>query len=189
MRPYGSKFPSQTDGYSTKVQRSLVLVVLVSSLIGAPGCQAGENHLAPVGREAPIVPGETGIVRVKAARDPIELSVEIARTKEQKSIGLMERSTLPEDQGMLFVYTNEQPDSAAFYMFRTLLPLDIAFVDSIGHIVEILQMEACTKPVDAWCERYAPAVPYPMALEVNQGLFSARDVGVGDRIMLMEIDG
>lgn len=189
MRLYESRCPSQAKGYSTEVRRSVALIILISPLIGASGCQAGENHPDPISREAPIVPLETGIIRVEAARDTFELSVEIARTEEQKGIGLMERSALPEDQGMLFVYPNEQPGSAAFYMFRTLVPLDIAFVDSIGHIGKILKMEPCSKPVAAWCDRYEPGVPYHAAIEVNQGLLSARGVGVGDRIVLMETDG
>jgi uncharacterized protein len=167
---------------SVALAPAILLVLLVL------GCQPAERGLDSVTRETPIVPLSTGSVRVETHQDTFGLSVEIAETDEQKGIGLMERQALPEDEGLLFLYPEEQPGSAAFYMFRTLLPLSIAFLDSAGRIVSILDMEPCDRPVAAWCERYAPAVPYHAALEVNQGLFGARGVGVGDRIVLEAID-
>jgi uncharacterized protein len=152
------------------------------------GCQPAEPGQVLVTRETPIVPLRTGVVRVETHQDTFGLSVEIAETPEQKGIGLMDRQALGEDEGMLFLYPEEQPGSAAFYMFRTLVPLSIAYLDSAGHIVSILDMEPCDRPVAAWCDRYAPGVPYHAALEVNQGLFGARRVGVGDRIVLEAID-
>lgn len=152
------------------------------------GCQPSEPGKGSVTREDPVVPLNTGMVRVETHQDTFGLSVEIAETPEQRAIGLMERQALPEDEGMLFLFPEEQPDSAAFYMFRTLIPLSIAFLDSAGRIVSILDMEPCDRPVAAWCDRYPPGMPYHAALEVNQGLFGARGVGLGDRIVLEAID-
>jgi uncharacterized protein len=146
-------------------------------------CQHGD--LPPdVSRESPVIPLDTGYVRIETADEVFELSVEIAESPEQQRIGLMGRTFLPEDEGMLFIYPEEQPGSAPFYMFRTLIPLDIAFFDGEGRIVSILHMEPCEKPVAAWCNRYPPGVPYHGALEVNQGLLASRGVGVGDQIVL-----
>jgi uncharacterized protein len=128
------------------------------------------------------------MVRIMTANDTVHLSVEIAETLEQQRIGLMERRSLPADEGMLFVYTEPQPGTASFFMFRTRIPLDIAFVDASGRLVAIRQMEPCTSPVAAWCERYGPGVPYIAALEVNSGYFEARGVEVGDRVTGPGID-
>lgn len=122
------------------------------------------------------------MVRILTASDTFHLSVEIAETLEQQRIGLMERRSLPADEGMLFMYTQPQPGTAPFFMFRTRIPLDIAFLDAAGRIVAVRQMEPCTSPVATWCEQYAPGVPYTAALEVNQGYFEARGIGVGDRM-------
>jgi uncharacterized membrane protein (UPF0127 family) len=124
-------------------------------------------------------------VRIETDAEHHLVSVEIAETGEQRGIGLMARNSLPPDEGMLFVYSAPQDSSAAFYMFRTLIPLDIAFYDDEGRIVAIRHMEPCTSPTAAWCELYAPGVPYWGALEVNSGYFAEHGVGLGDRVVLI----
>jgi uncharacterized protein len=132
---------------------------------------------------APALAFDTASVRVETARDTYELRVEIAATDAQRALGLMERTHLPDERGMLFLYDSEQPGSAGFWMYRTRIPLDIAFVDGDGTIVSILGMDPCESPDPRWCPTYEPGTPYRAALEVNRGWFEARSVGVGDRIV------
>jgi uncharacterized protein len=150
----------------------------------AVACGPGDAMPQDVSRQSPIVPLDTGTVWIETPTDTFRVSVEIAATPDQQRTGLMERRSLPEDEGMLFVYSEPQPHTAGFYMFRTRIPLDIAFIDAAGYIVAIRQMEPCTSPVSALCERYEPGVPYSAALEVNRGYFEARGVGVGDRVVV-----
>ena len=104
-----------------------------------------------------------------------EVRVEIADDAFEQSRGLMYRTTLAEDRGMLFVYPDEEERS--FWMRNTLIPLSIAFMDSQGRIVDIQEM----KPLDDDPPHYVSSEPAQYALEVNQGFFEERGVEVGDR--------
>jgi uncharacterized membrane protein (UPF0127 family) len=107
--------------------------------------------------------------------DRVEVRVEIADSDAERARGLMGRTALAEDRGMLFVFDEEQPLS--FWMKNTLIPLSIAFMDSEGRIVDIQDM----KPLDDDPPHYVSAEPARYALEVNQGFFEKRGVEVGDR--------
>ena len=111
--------------------------------------------------------GEKVMVRVELADDFVE-----------QARGLMHRTALAEDRGMLFVYDEEQERS--FYMKYTLIPLSIAFMDSEGRIVDIQDM----KPLDDDPPHYVSAEPARYALEVNKGFFEDRNIEVGDRAKL-----
>lgn len=158
-------------------------VLLLAFCLSA--CGRDDSPPPEVSRESPVIPLDTGFVRIETEAGHHVVNVEIAETDEQRGIGLMARSSLPLEEGMLFVYGAPQDSSAAFYMFRTLIPLDIAFYDDEGRIVAIRQMEPCTSPAAAWCELYAPGVPYWGALEVNRGYLADHGVGLGDRVVLI----
>lgn len=112
--------------------------------------------------------------------DEVEVRVEIADDEEERAKGLMDRTSLGEDRGMLFVFPDEQVRS--FWMRDTLIPLSIAYMDSDGRIVDIQDME----PRDDDPPQYVSAEPAQYALEVNQGFFEERGVEVGDRAELPE---
>jgi uncharacterized membrane protein (UPF0127 family) len=127
---------------------------------------------------------DTARVRIVTKADTIPLAVELARTPNEKTMGLMERTQLPDGAGMLFIYDANQPATAGFWMFRTKIPLDIAFLDSAGVMRSIRTMEPCTTATAAQCPTYEPGVPYRAALEVPSGFFARRNVVVGDRVLL-----
>lgn len=131
-----------------------------------------------------ILPFDTAVVRVASAADTATLTVELADTPEKQSLGLMERRSLPADAGMLFLYATDQPETSAFWMFRTRIPLDIAFVDSTGTIRSIKVMQPCQSEMSQSCPDYQPGAAYRAALEVNAGYFARRNVRVGDRVFL-----
>lgn len=144
----------------------------------------GNGSSGPAGDRPPALEFPTGVVHIETATDTLRLSVEIAETNQQRALGLMERTSLPENAGMIFVYSRPQDADAGFWMYRTRIPLDIAFVDGDGRIVAIRRMEPCESPYAQACPIYSPGVPYSAALEVNAGYFAARGVGVGDRVVL-----
>lgn len=111
---------------------------------------------------------------------PHRLDVEVARTPAQRQQGLMEREHLPEQSGMLFRFEQEQPAGNAFWMYRTLIPLDIAFIDKAGRIVAINTMPPCESETPRDCPSYPAGAPYYTALEVNGGYFAERGIQVGD---------
>ena len=102
------------------------------------------------------------------------LSVEIADNGEERAMGLMYRESMPESQGMLFVYDSAEPRS--FWMKNTRIPLSIAFIDSNGVIISISDM----KPMDT--HGTASAGPAQYALEVNQGWYTRNGIKVGDKV-------
>jgi uncharacterized membrane protein (UPF0127 family) len=125
---------------------------------------------------------DTTLVHVATATDTFAFVAEVARTAEQRTMGLMERRSLSDTAGMLFVYDSTQPPGAGFWMFRTRIPLDIAYADSAGRIVAIRQMVPCEAQLAAGCPTYEPGQPYRVALEVNAGGLSRRGIAVGSRL-------
>ena len=125
-------------------------------------------------------PGETTrVLTIDASGgQKVEVRVEIADDGYEQGWGLMYRTALAEDRGMLFVYPDEEERS--FWMRNTLIPLSIAFMDSEGRIVDIQDMKA----LDDDPPHYVSAEPAQYALEVNKGFFEERGVDVGDRANL-----
>jgi uncharacterized membrane protein (UPF0127 family) len=109
-----------------------------------------------------------------ASGQPAFVKAEVADTTERMLRGLMFRSYLPPNRGMLFDFGDTV--LVPFYMKNTYIPLSIAFISAEGIILDILDME----PLDE--ESRAPAHPYRYALEVNQGFFETHGLGVEDRI-------
>ena len=109
------------------------------------------------------------------------LDHQIADTNDERALGLMGRTSLPEDAGMIFVYP--EPTEGGYWMKNTLIPLSIAFYDVDGTILRILDMEPCRSDP---CRVYDPGVRYAGALEVNQGAFERWGVDEGDRLELRE---
>ena len=111
--------------------------------------------------------------------EPVEVEAEIADDEAERQRGLMERTELAENAGMLFVFGREQ--QLSFWMRNTRIPLSIAYIDADGRIVDIEDME----PFDDQT-KHPSAEPSKYALEVNQGFFDKRGIGVGDTVEIPE---
>lgn len=132
---------------------------------------------------------DTARVRLARPNDTIPLLLELAVSHKQKTMGLMERRRVDDDAGMLFVYDSIQPPDAGFWMYRTRIPLDIAFLDSAGVIRAVRSMTPCVATIVQGCPTYAPGVPYRYALEVNAGFFARHGVTVGHSLVLHDLPG
>jgi uncharacterized membrane protein (UPF0127 family) len=138
------------------------------------------NKLAPA---LAILVCVCGFVACEKKLSTIELSinnkkftVEVARTKEEMSIGLMYRKSMGDYEGMIFVYTDYVRN--AFWMKNTEIPLSIAFITRQGKIVDIKDMKPFSEsPV-------SPLLSYVYALELNQGAFEKAGVKAGDTIQI-----
>ena len=159
-----------------QIARNL-LTVLASVLCAA--CAEQETPWAP-----PLA-FDTARVMIRGGPDSTGLLVEVSRTAAQRSFGLMSRPSLDPESGMIFLYDSPQAGSSGYWMFRTKMPLDIAFMDSAGVIGRVLSMEPCESELyAAACPTYAAGVDYWSALEVNRGWFAEHGVGEGDTVRL-----
>lgn len=100
--------------------------------------------------------------------------VEIADTYQKRQTGLMGRERLDEDSGMLFVFPDEGFHS--FWMKNTLIPLDIIWINSSGHIVYIKEAAPCVKDP---CIGYRPEKKANYVLEVEMGYAKRKGLMVG----------
>jgi uncharacterized membrane protein (UPF0127 family) len=107
------------------------------------------------------------------------VTVEVADSDAERSRGLMGRTSLPADVGMVFVY--EDDHRGPFWMKDTLIPLSIAFYAADGRILKILDLAPCTRDP---CALHDPEVAYRGALEVNRGAFGRWGVVPGDRLRI-----
>lgn len=103
-----------------------------------------------------------------------QINVEVANNSITREHGLMNRATLPKDQGMLFVF--ERPAMHCFWMRNTLIPLSIAFIQQDGKIVNIKDMQPQTETT------HCPEAPISYALEMNQGWFRQKNIKPGMQI-------
>jgi uncharacterized membrane protein (UPF0127 family) len=160
----------------------LVMAGCVAAALAIAGCTSDAADDGAATRSS--LHFDTAAVRIITKTDTIRLAVELADSREQKSTGLMERRQLADSAGMLFVYDSLQPPEAGFWMYRTRIPLDIAYMNPAGRIRAIQLMVPCESAIPQGCPTYPPGLPYQYALEVNGGFFARRGVAVGDSIFL-----
>jgi len=104
------------------------------------------------------------------------LSLEVARSDQERATGLMHRDSLPSDAGMVFVFPG--PTRARFWMKDTRLPLSIAFVAADGTILDIQDMAPLS------LDTHGASAPYLYAIEANQGWFTANGVAPGQQVAI-----
>ncbi|HBM91146.1 MAG TPA: DUF192 domain-containing protein [Rhodospirillaceae bacterium] len=121
------------------------------------------------------------IVFEKADGKNVSFKVEEALTQQQHSYGLMFKPSMAADEGMLFVFPEEQ--KAFFWMKNTKIPLDILFIKANGKIVRIAQ----GKPFDL--TKIESGEPVSYVVELNAGRASVVGLKVGDRLKISNLTG
>ena len=109
-----------------------------------------------------------------------EVKVEIADTPSERSKGLMFREKLPIDQGMLFIFPEE--DERGFWMKNTLIPLDMIFIDSKGEIVNVEEAVPEPNTSDEDLKIYRSGEPAKYVIETNSSFTERKNVEEGDRV-------
>jgi hypothetical protein len=142
-------------------------LLAVLAVVGACGSSTGSTVSTN-----PSASLATTVISFQTGLAPTpQLQVEIANTPDERKVGLMNRSALGADAGMLFVFPSDTNDW--FWMKNTLIPLSIAFVKADGTIVHIEDMEPQTET------NHHSTEPYRYAIEANQGWFAAHGVVEG----------
>jgi uncharacterized membrane protein (UPF0127 family) len=103
------------------------------------------------------------------------LDVEIADTPEERQTGLMDRTDLPPDTGMLFVF-DQTP--RGFWMKDTRVALTAAFIAECGEILGFADMEPLSEEV------HNISQPYRFGLEIERGWFVRNGIAAGDIVSL-----
>lgn len=106
------------------------------------------------------------------------LDVEVAATQSQRGQGLMNRGSMAQSQGMLFVYP--APAYFCMWMKNTLIPLSVAFIDAQGRVINMADMAPQTE-TNHCTQRNAM-----YALEVNRGWFRKHGVSAGTQVLGLE---
>jgi uncharacterized protein len=110
---------------------------------------------------------------IDTARGPQRFAVELALTRAQQEQGLMYRSRLAADAGMLFIFPRTA--TQAFWMKNTLIPLDMLFISADGMIVDIHERAV---PLDE--TPIVSRVPVKAVLELNGGTVARLGIKKGD---------
>ena len=113
-------------------------------------------------------------ITIETGSNKSELTAELADNIPKQMRGLMFRSSLPETEGMLFVFADEQ--KRGFWMMNTSIPLEALHVNSKGIIVDIVSMEPC-KSIS--CPTYTGKEPAEYVLEVNSGFVKKNGIIIG----------
>ena len=118
----------------------------------------------------------TSELTIISATGPYRFKVELAETPAQMTQGLMFRTSLAPDAGMLFDY--KQPTVATMWMRNTLIPLDMLFVDAQGRIVNIHE-----RAVPQSDDVIGAAEPVRAVIELNGGTAARLGIEPGDRVV------
>ncbi|MFC4701621.1 DUF192 domain-containing protein [Glaciecola siphonariae] len=106
----------------------------------------------------------------------VEIEVEFANDPNSRALGLMFRKEMCTDCGMLFKF--DRVRIASIWMKNTYIPLDLAYINAFGTIVDIKALQ----PHDLTSVK--SSVPVLYALEMNQGWFANNSLAVGDTVKL-----
>ena len=144
------------------MKKQFVLIILtVFLVVSAASCKS---------KKLPVIT----VTITRADGTTIPVKAEVAEKEEERNFGFMERKTIPDGTGMLFIFDRDQ--ILSFWMKNTPHPLSIAYLDSKGKIRNIYDMT----PFSLTPIKSTSSVRY--ALEVPQGWFKANDIKTGDTV-------
>ena len=133
------------------------------------------------GTSQPSIPGwppvkpQPKLQALKLYVGPEVVTAELAMNQIQIATGMMFRTEMAENEGMLFVFS--KPHRTSFYMKNTKLPLNVAYIDGEGTILELHELKPLDEtPVEAKSDRVQ------FVLEMNKGWFTRHNVAVGSII-------
>lgn len=108
-------------------------------------------------------------------------NIELAKTPEEQSKGLMFRANLCVNCAMLFVY--DQPVIGSFWMKNTIISLDMIFMNSTGNVVALHEN---TEPLNS-IKHYGSEQAYQYVLETNAGFAKSNNISINTRIDIQDL--
>jgi uncharacterized membrane protein (UPF0127 family) len=119
----------------------------------------------------PVLGQQPPLTMVELGAGMHVIRAEVADNFSSRMQGLMRRTSLPQNGGMLFVFDDES--THCMWMKNTLIPLSVAFLDARGAIINIAEMEPHSE------QSHCAARPARYALEMAQGWFAQRGIRAG----------
>ena len=129
--------------------------------------------------------GLSGGLATVSTPDGFMIYCELADTPAKRSQGLMFRTRMAPDRGMLFTFPEfQEPGYWTFWMKNTKMPLDILWLDQDGTIVHIERyVPICTR-TDNLCPRYRPKTAAVLVLELGAGQAATLNLNVGTQLTI-----
>ena len=155
-----------------------LLTLLIGTVLLAGACRKEAPPAAPPPAARPLLPtqAQPKLRTIKIRLGAEEMTVELAVTPEQITTGMMFRTNIEENTGMLFLLG--RPVQPSFWMKNCPLPLSAAFIDPSGTVLELHDFQPQnTNPVPATAHN----VQY--VLETSHGWFEQHHIGNGTLVV------
>jgi len=176
------------------MKKYLILIASMLILTACASTPANDAKTNSLGYTADVNKGSNPIMLntdlpvkkfvIASSNGSHKFQVEIASTDAQRKVGLMNRKSLDDDKGMLFIF--QSSGVVNFWMKNTLIALDIVYIDSNGYIKHISKnAQPCTAANDHDCPLYNSEKDVQYVLELKGGITDKLGVKDGDRATWM----
>jgi uncharacterized protein len=155
---------------------AIALVFILSSIYKPVRKNSDNKKKTSISNSVPAFRKDGNLsIHLSQKPSPINIEIEIADDEAERMRGLMDRISMPEFAGMLFIFENDEPRS--FWMKNTYISLDIIYINSDKEIVSI---QKYTQPQTTFSVPSEKPAMY--VLEVNAGFADKYGINTGDKI-------
>ena len=155
-------------------KKNALIIILILALIVSISTV---TLIIPKSKKQNETPQSQSLTQIPLTIKNNKLSIKIAKTSEEKAKGLMFVESMPENQGMLFVFDDE--DKRTFWMKNTLIPLDMLWIDKNKQIVDIITAQPCKQDP---CPTYSSDQKAKYILELNADYCEQDNIQKGDKV-------
>ena len=159
----------------------LSFIVGLTALTSISCKQSGKTQLKPTKINRAFIHEGNLQLNSKGEQKSHEFFIEIADDDYQRATGLMDRQSMKDNQGMLFIFPTERPLN--FYMKNTYIGLDLIFANDKA---EIIHIHKYAKPLDL--SSISSVFPAMYVFEVNAGLTDQLNIKIGDDFSFNYLD-
>lgn len=153
----------------------IIFIIVIISTFSYISGHIYKPHVVDQGLNSP---GSTAIIKITCKDGSCSTFVaDVADTPEKHATGLMNRTSLAVDSGMLFIF--EDNVVHYFWMKDTLIPLDMIFIDQEGRIINIYK-----NAIPLSLEIIQSSGPCKYVLEINGGTCADKNICVGDQVII-----